>query len=382
MDLDEDSLRYVWTISRNGATVARLTERNPTYTFTRAGTYTATLAVTDAYGARSTASTEIVAGNEPPNVDVDIASNKSFFFPSVPVRYSVRVTDREDGSLANGRIPASRVNVSAQYLKDGPPAADTTTTRGSGGSAAARGRALIQSNDCLSCHQIDKSSIGPAYTAVARKYHGDDAAVARLVKKIREGGSGVWGQVTMPAHPRVTEAQASVEAARADLVRAERLLAERAVPARRVEDARRVTAIADARLTAALARLTQRDQVLGSGGSGASGNASLYEDDGASFKFEQGQSMTRKFTQTRSDGRVSISVAAGEGQWRPAARPIRFIVQVDGVPSRVALNGTAVPRSTGIEPVEGRVVWILDGRGFVVVETADTFGALTLELTR
>ena len=43
---------------------------------------------------------------------------------------------------------------------------------------------------------------------------------------------------------------------------------------------------------------------------GASGSASLYEDDGLSFKFEQGQAMTRKFTQTRGDGRVSITVAA------------------------------------------------------------------------
>ena len=57
---------------------------------------------------------------------------------------------------------------------------------------------------------------------------------------------------------------------------------------------------------------------------GASGSGSLYEDDGLSFKFEQGQSMTRKFTQTRGDGSVTISVAAGDGQWRPAARPIRL----------------------------------------------------------
>ena len=71
----------------------------------------------------------------------------------------------------------------------------------------------------------------------------------------------------------VAEAEAVMEGASADLARAERLLAERAVPARRVEDARRAAAIAEARLKAAQARLAQRDQVLGSGGSGASGNA-------------------------------------------------------------------------------------------------------------
>ena len=71
----------------------------------------------------------------------------------------------------------------------------------------------------------------------------------------------------------VAEAQAAADGARADLARAEGLLAERAVPARRVEEANRAAAVAEARLQAAQARLAQRDQVLGSGGSGASGNA-------------------------------------------------------------------------------------------------------------
>jgi cobalt-zinc-cadmium efflux system membrane fusion protein len=69
------------------------------------------------------------------------------------------------------------------------------------------------------------------------------------------------------------EAQASVEAARADLARAEHLLAERAVPARRVEEARRTLTVAEARLTAAQARLSQRDETLRSGGGEAAGNS-------------------------------------------------------------------------------------------------------------
>ena len=45
------------------------------------------------------------------------------------------------------------------------------------------------------------------------------------------------------------------------------------MPARRVEDARRALGVAEARLRAAQARLAQRDEVLGSGGGAASGNA-------------------------------------------------------------------------------------------------------------
>lgn len=71
----------------------------------------------------------------------------------------------------------------------------------------------------------------------------------------------------------VAQAQLALDSARAEQTRAERLLADRAVPARRVEDARRAVATAEARLRAAEARLAQRDETLRSGGGAASGNA-------------------------------------------------------------------------------------------------------------
>jgi cobalt-zinc-cadmium efflux system membrane fusion protein len=69
------------------------------------------------------------------------------------------------------------------------------------------------------------------------------------------------------------QAQVAVDGARADLTRAEGLLVERAVPARRVEEARRALATAEARQRAADARLQQRDETLRTGGGAASGNA-------------------------------------------------------------------------------------------------------------
>jgi RND family efflux transporter MFP subunit len=69
------------------------------------------------------------------------------------------------------------------------------------------------------------------------------------------------------------EAKANAEAARIELARAERLLADRAVPARRVDEAKRAVTVAEARLNAADARLAQRDETLGTGGGRASGNA-------------------------------------------------------------------------------------------------------------
>lgn len=211
MDLDEDSLRYVWTISRRDGTVLqRLVEPNPSFTFTQPGAYTASLTAIDPHGASSTTAVQIAAGNEPPNVDIDlVGSNRTFFFPGIPVRYATRVVDSEDGSLRNGTIPARRVSVSAHYLKEGLAPSGTPNVTRSNESAHATGRRLIEGSDCLSCHQLNRKSIGPAYVDVARKYHDDSTATARLVRKIREGGSGVWGKVTMPAHPTLTDAQGS-----------------------------------------------------------------------------------------------------------------------------------------------------------------------------
>src|SRR5437773_4971138 len=160
VDLDEDSLRYAWTITQRGKVVARSTAPNPGITFRQAGTYTATLTVTDAHGAStSSAPIEMGAGNQLPTVGIDlVGGNTTFVFPGVPVRYAVRVSDREDGTLRSGKIPGRRVAVRAQYLPNGPETA----------SPADQGRQLVEAGDCLSCHHLNRKSIGPAYSGVAR----------------------------------------------------------------------------------------------------------------------------------------------------------------------------------------------------------------------
>jgi len=62
---------------------------------------------------------------------------------------------------------------------------------------------LAQKKNCLACHAVDKKVLGPAYKDVAAKYAGQKDA-AKVVK----GGSGVWGNIPMPANPQVTDAEA------------------------------------------------------------------------------------------------------------------------------------------------------------------------------
>jgi hypothetical protein len=57
-------------------------------------------------------------------------------------------------------------------------------------------------------HKEADKSIGPSFTDVAKKYKDDPNAVTYLVNKVIKGGSGVWGDVAMAAHPNLPESDA------------------------------------------------------------------------------------------------------------------------------------------------------------------------------
>jgi len=66
--------------------------------------------------------------------------------------------------------------------------------------------ALAQSSGCLACHGVQNKILGPAYKDVAAKYKGDKGAEAKLIAKVKAGGSGVWGTMPMPPNsPRVKD---------------------------------------------------------------------------------------------------------------------------------------------------------------------------------
>ena len=66
--------------------------------------------------------------------------------------------------------------------------------------------ALAKSSGCLNCHDVAAKKVGPAYKEVAAKYKGDKSAEAKLIEKVKKGGSGVWGQIPMPPNsPQVKD---------------------------------------------------------------------------------------------------------------------------------------------------------------------------------
>ena len=65
---------------------------------------------------------------------------------------------------------------------------------------------LAKKSNCLACHAVATKVVGPSYQDVAKKYAGDKTAEAKLIEKVKKGGSGTWGAIPMPPNAQVKDA--------------------------------------------------------------------------------------------------------------------------------------------------------------------------------
>lgn len=75
-----------------------------------------------------------------------------------------------------------------------------------GAGLSAANEALARKSDCLGCHAVAVKMVGPAFKDVAAKYAGQSDAAASISESIRIGSVGKWGDVPMPAHPKLANA--------------------------------------------------------------------------------------------------------------------------------------------------------------------------------
>jgi len=121
------------------------------------------------------------------------ASGASFKEPAAPAQASAAAAP---AAAAPAAAPAP-----AQTAQAAPAPAPAAAP-----AAGASGEALLQKSGCVACHAVDKKLVGPGYKEVAAKYAGDKDAADKLAKKVKAGGAGVWGQVPMPPHPQLSDA--------------------------------------------------------------------------------------------------------------------------------------------------------------------------------
>ncbi|SDQ65514.1 ThuA domain-containing protein [Flagellimonas zhangzhouensis] len=199
-DREGDSMSYVWDLG--DGTTQETSEPTLTYTYDKAGAYKLNVTVKDPAGEEVTSIDQtIVAGNERPVVNIEMGqTNSSFYIPGQPINYKVSVTD------ADSEVNEDNVYISVEYRSGMDEVNQSLGHQQVSG--AVMGKALTQSLDCKSCHKEKEASIGPNYYAVSEKYKGDRRSTNYLMAKIIAGGSGVWGEVVMPAHPNVTQMEA------------------------------------------------------------------------------------------------------------------------------------------------------------------------------
>lgn len=60
----------------------------------------------------------------------------------------------------------------------------------------------------MTCHDVNRTVVGPPFAAVARKYAGDSQAAVRLATRSATAAAAPGGSVPMPAQAQVQEADA------------------------------------------------------------------------------------------------------------------------------------------------------------------------------
>jgi cytochrome c len=73
--------------------------------------------------------------------------------------------------------------------------------------AILEGSKLVQPSGCMACHKENDKVLGPSFRDVARKYKSDLPTVKKLVEKVYNGGSGVWGDYAMAAQSHLKKDQ-------------------------------------------------------------------------------------------------------------------------------------------------------------------------------
>ena len=79
------------------------------------------------------------------------------------------------------------------------PAAVALALASTGAQAAGPEDAMVKAG-CTACHNKEKKIVGPSYKQIAEKYKAQDVT-AKLMEKVRKGGSGVYGPVPMTPNP-------------------------------------------------------------------------------------------------------------------------------------------------------------------------------------
>ncbi len=126
--------------------------------------------------------------------DVEMGKDGSMYV----LEYGSSWYDSKDGKLKKITYSTTPISVEKQKVID---------PRLAGLKENHPGTLLLAESNCISCHQTKVKSVGPSYVEVADRYRKTKDADTALIKKVMQGGGGVWGAVPMPPNPQYNEEQ-------------------------------------------------------------------------------------------------------------------------------------------------------------------------------
>ncbi|MEM7372893.1 MAG: PQQ-dependent sugar dehydrogenase [Bacteroidota bacterium] len=204
----DDQLHFEWFISG-----VDFTASGPTcaYTFEEVGEYLVVLRATDPSGAWKEVQEHILVGNAPPAIQFSVQQNQSFYSSKRSIPYAVKVSDKEDGTLSEGEIAKQAIQLSLQTLpfSSNVRKIQEASSQHAHNLAHLHGKNLLETSDCLACHAMAQESVGPSLMEISNRYLEEQKALPQLSNKVLEGGTGVWGNKIMSAHPQHTLPEAT-----------------------------------------------------------------------------------------------------------------------------------------------------------------------------
>jgi cytochrome c len=109
-------------------------------------------------------------------------------------------------ACGGGQNNTSEQQASNESSQEG--AVDSSMVSPGANAPVPKGKALIDDQDCKTCHKEDAKLVGPGYKEIAAKYPNNEQTIEMLADKVIKGGSGNWGEVAMLPHPSLPKEDA------------------------------------------------------------------------------------------------------------------------------------------------------------------------------
>lgn len=140
-----------------------------------------------------------------PNVKLSVFPNsEEYYHWDTDVRYSIEVSDAEDGDSKYGEININEVLLEIEFLPRADKKEGKEIIKIADIEPDDRGLSLLKKSTCFNCHADKTALAGPSFSKIAERYEDTFSTIKALSHRISNGSIGVWGSMEMPANPNLT----------------------------------------------------------------------------------------------------------------------------------------------------------------------------------